>query len=102
MRLATSLGGLLPLLLLVADSPRLGLHLPHLPQVEPDGSSTEGVSLRLPAVLLVGRSEAADERVKAAPGLPEWAGTRCRRVGVAEEGAHLGVDLRLAELVQVS
>lgn len=60
----------LPLLLLVGDATSLRLHLPDLTEVEADGAGAEGVGLRLPAVLLEGCPEAADEGVEAAPGLP--------------------------------
>jgi len=50
-------------------------------------------------VLFEGGPEAADEGVEGPPGLAERA--RGGRVRVPEEGAELGVDLRLPELVQV-
>lgn len=53
-------------------------------------------------MLFEGGSKAADEGVEAAPGLAERAWTRSRWVWVAEEGAHLGVDFGLPELVQVA
>lgn len=91
----------LSLLLLVGDAAGLGLHVADLPEVEADGAGAEGVGLRLPAVLLEGCPEAADEGVEAAPGLPERARAGRRRVGVAEEGAHRRVHLGLPELVEV-
>jgi hypothetical protein len=52
-------------------------------------------------VLFEGGPEAADEGVEGPPGLAERARARRGRVRVPEEGAELGVDLRLPELVQV-
>lgn len=92
----------LPLLLLVADAPGLGLQITHFTQIEADGSSAEGVCLRLAAVLLVGGAEAADEGVEAAPRLAERAGAGGRGVGVAEEGADWVVDLGFSELIEVA
>lgn len=95
------LGRLLPFLLFVADPPGLGLRIPDLTEVQPHGPRAERVGLGLPAVLLECCAEAADEGVKAAPRLAERAWAGGRRVRVAEEGAELGVDLGLAELVEV-
>ena len=93
---------LLAFLLLVADATCLGLNLADLPEIQTDRTGAERVGLRLAPVLLVGRTKAADEGVKAAPGLTERAGTWRRRVGVAEEGAHVGVNFGLPELIQVA
>lgn len=93
---------LLPLLLLVADATSSRLHLAHLAEVQPDGPGAEGVVLGLASILLIGCPEAADEGVEAAPGLAEGAGAGGRGVGVAVEGTHVGMDLGLAELVEVA
>jgi len=93
---------LLLLLLLVADATGSRLHLTHLAEVQPDGPGAKGVVLGLASILLIGCPKAADEGIEAAPGLAERARARGRGVGVAKEGAHLEVDLGLAELVQVA
>jgi hypothetical protein len=95
-------GRALPALLLVGDTARLGLAVADLAEVEAHGAGPEGVGLGPAPVLLEGGAEAAHERVEAAPRLPERAGARRRRRGVAEEGASRGVDLGLAELVEVA
>lgn len=92
----------LPLLLLVADSPSLGLQIADLTEIKPDGPSPKGVCFRLAAVLFVSGTEAADKGVEAAPGLAERTRTRRRRVGEAVEGADWSMDLGLAKLVKVS
>jgi hypothetical protein len=89
-------------LLLVRDAARHGLAVAHLAEVQPDSAGRERVGLGRAAVLLEGGSEAADERVEAAPRLPERARARRRRRGVAEEGALRRGHLGLAELVQVA
>lgn len=88
-------------LLLIADPPCLGLQFTNLTEVEPHCPGTEWVSLRLAAVFFEGGTEAADECIKAAPGLAEGAWAWRRGIWVAVEGAHLGVDFGLAELVEV-
>lgn len=50
-------------------------------------------------MLFEGGAEAADEGVEGPPGLAERAGAGGGRVGMPEEGAELGVDLGLTELV---
>jgi hypothetical protein len=92
----------LPALLLVGDAARLGLAVADLAEVEAHGAGAEGVGLGPAPVLLEGGAQAADERVKAAPGLPQWARARRGRRRVAEEGAPRRVDLGLAELVEVA
>ena len=92
----------LPFLLLIRYPSRLRLSITNLTEIEPDGACPERIGLRRAAVLLKGRPEAADESVQASPGLPEWARAGNRRVRVAEEGAHLGVHLRLPELIEVT
>lgn len=52
-------------------------------------------------MLLVGSPEAPDERVQAAPGLPQRAGAGSGWVGHPEKGAAMVVDLGLSELIQV-
>lgn len=93
---------LLALLLFIADAASFGLHLAYLAEVETDSSGAKGVGFWLAAVLLVGSAETADEGVEGSPGLAERARAGRRRVGMAEEGAHLSVDLGLAELVQIA
>ena len=94
--------GLWPLpLLLIANTSRLCLKIANIAQVSPDGACAEWIGLRAAAVLLVGRAEAADEGVEAAPGLSERAGTRGRWVGETEERAWVVVNLSLPELVEV-
>uniref|UniRef100_J3LZK6 DUF834 domain-containing protein n=1 Tax=Oryza brachyantha TaxID=4533 RepID=J3LZK6_ORYBR len=93
---------LLALLLLIADAAGARLVLADLAEVQADGACGERIRLRAGAVLLEGGAEAADEGVKTAPGLAERTGAGRRRVGVAEEGASCGVNLGLAELVQVA
>jgi len=90
------------LLFLIGNTPGLGLEIPNFPKIEPNSPGTEGVRLRLPAVLLVGRPETPDESVQASPGLPERASAGRRRVGVPEERALGHVNLGLPELVQVA
>lgn len=91
----------LPLLLLIRYASRLGLSITNLPKIQPHSACAERVGLRRAPVLLEGCPEAADECIQASPGLPERARARSRRVWVAEEGAHLGVHLRLPELIEV-
>lgn len=52
-------------------------------------------------MLFEGGTEAADEGVEAAPSLAQRTGARRRRVWLAKEGTHLGVDFGLPELVKV-
>ncbi|THU63306.1 hypothetical protein C4D60_Mb01t14390 [Musa balbisiana] len=85
----------------VASVTRIGSATGRRLRPPPDGSCTEGVGLRLAAVLLERSTEAADESVEGAPGLAEGARAWGGRVGVAKEGAHGSVDLCLTELVQV-
>lgn len=93
---------LLPLLLLlIRDSPRLSLGIPHLTEVDPDRPVGKRVRLRAPSVFLIGRPEAAHEGIKAAPRLPQGAGAGARGFGLPEEHAPLYVNLSLPELVQV-
>lgn len=87
------------LLLLVRNPPRLGLTILHLPEINPDRPVPEGVRLGRSAVLLVGRPEASDQSIEAAPGLPQRAGARGGRVGLPEEDAPMQVNLSLSELV---
>ena len=94
------IGGLL-LLLLVGNPPSLGLALPDLPQVDPDGAAGERVGLGEAPVLLVGGPEAADEGVEAPPGLAEGARARRGGLGLPVEHAALQMHLGLAELVQI-
>lgn len=95
------LSPLLPLLL-ITDPPRFRLKIANLPQENPNCPSTKGIRLGLPAVLLVGCSEAADKRVEASPSLPERARARRRRVWDAEIRACLVVDFGFSELVEVA
>lgn len=92
----------LPLFLLVADSPSLGLGVSDFAEVKPDGSCAEGVGFWLASIFLVGGPETADEGIEAAPGLAEGAGAGSWRAGVTEEGAEEGVNLGLSELVEVA
>jgi hypothetical protein len=89
------------LLPLVGYAPRLGLRVADLAEVDPHGASREGVGLRRVAALLVGRAQAADERVEGAPRLAQRARARRWRAGLAVVRAPGRVHLRLAELVQV-
>nr|GMD73066.1 hypothetical protein TorRG33x02_055670 [Ipomoea batatas] len=73
----------------------------NLSEIKADGASSEGVGVRLAAVFLVRGSEAPNERVEATPGLPERAGARRRRVGMAVEGTDGRVDFRLPKLVEI-
>lgn len=91
----------LALLLLVADTSGFSLRVTNFTEVKPDSAGAKGVGLWLPTMLFEGSSESADEGIEAAPRLPERAGTRCRRVRVAEERAELRVHFRLPKLVQV-
>lgn len=90
------------LLFLVGNTPGLGLEIPNFPEIEPNSPGTEGVRLRLPAVLLVGCPEAPDKRVEASPCLPERACAGRRWMRVPEERARGHVNLGLPELVQVA
>ncbi|KAL6974931.1 hypothetical protein U1Q18_043417 [Sarracenia purpurea var. burkii] len=92
----------LSLLLLVADSSGSGLQIADFTKIKSHHSSAKWVCFRLASVFFEGGAEAADEGVEAAPSLSERAGARRRRVWVAEEGAKLGVDFGLSELVEVS
>lgn len=92
----------LPFLLLVADTSSFGLRITHFAKIQPHGSSTERVRLRLPSVLLEGGPEAADKCIEAAPCLTQRTRAGCRRVWVAKEGTELVVNLGLPELVEVS
>lgn len=91
----------LPLLLLIAHPSRFGLQIANFTQIKPHGPSRERVGLRVSTILFEGSTETANKCVKASPGLPERARARGRWVWVAKEGAELGVDLGLAELVEV-
>jgi hypothetical protein len=91
----------LALLLLVGYAPRLGLRVADLAEVDPHGAGREGVGLRRVAALLVGRAQAADERVEGAPRLAQRARARQRWAGLAVIRAPSRVHLGLAELVQV-
>ncbi|GER43057.1 serine/threonine phosphatase 7 [Striga asiatica] len=98
-----AIGPLPPLFLLLirySSGPCLGL--PHLPQINPNRPVSKRVRLGQPAVLLVGRPQAAHEGVQAAPRLPERAAARARRVGLPEKRAPVHVDLGLPELVEVA
>ena len=75
------------LLLLVGNASGLSLVVLDLAEVDSDGAVAEGVGLGGAAVLLVGGTEAADEGVEAAPGLPERAGAWCRRVRLPKKDA---------------
>jgi len=90
------------LLFLIRDPSGFRLTLLHLTKVHPNSSASKGVSLRRAAVLFVGRTEAADEGIEAAPCLSERAGTRCRRGRLTEEDATVQVDLGLPELIEVA
>lgn len=89
----------LSLLLLVADSSSFGLGITHFTKIQPHGTSTKRVHLRLTSVLLEGGTETADEGVEAAPCLTKRTRARCRRVWVAKEGTELVVNLGFPELV---
>lgn len=91
----------LPLLLLIAHPSRFGLQIANFTQIKPHGPSRERVGLRVSTILFEGSTETANKCVKASPGLPERARARGRWVWVAKEGAELGVDLGLTELVEV-
>ncbi|KAF7822919.1 hypothetical protein G2W53_021063 [Senna tora] len=71
-------------------------------KVHSDGPTRERVALRGPSVLLVGCPESADERVEAAPRLPQRARARGGRLGLTVEHAAVHVDLGLPELVEVA
>lgn len=53
-------------------------------------------------MLLVGGTQATDERVEAPPGLAERARAGSGGVGLSEEHAAVEVDLSLPELVEVA
>lgn len=90
------------LLLLIRDTSGLGLRIPHLTKVNSYGSAGKRIGLGQATVFLIGGSEAADEGIKAAPGLSERASAGTRRFGLSEEKTTLDVDLSLAELVKVA
>lgn len=90
------------LLLLVRNPSRLGLALFDFAQINPDSSVSERVALGGPTVLFVSSTQPSDERVEAAPGLPERARAGSGRVGLPEEDAAVQVNLSLSELVQVA
>ncbi|GFZ05966.1 LIGHT-DEPENDENT SHORT HYPOCOTYLS-like protein [Actinidia rufa] len=84
-----------------ADPSGLGLKVANLAKENPNHPGPEGVGLGLPAVFVVGSSEAADEGVEASPRLPERARAGSRRGGDPEVRTRLVVDLGLAKLVEV-
>lgn len=53
-------------------------------------------------MLLIGCPKTSDEGVEASPGLPERAGARRRRSGLAEEDATVQVNLGFPKLVEVT
>ena len=93
---------LLLFLLPIRDSPRLGLGIPNLPQVDSYRPIGEWIGLLYPSIFLVGRPEAAHKGIQTAPGLPEGASAGARGLWMPEEHASLHVDLRLPELVEVA
>lgn len=91
-----------PLLLLFIRNPSgFCLTLLHFPQVDPNCAAPERVRLRRATVFLVGCPEPADERVEAAPRLPERAGARGGRGGLPEKDAAVQVHLGFSELIQI-
>lgn len=98
----TDLIPFLLLLLLVGNPSGLSLAVLDLLEVHSDGAVPEGVGVGGAPMLLEGGPEAADEGVKAAPGLLEGAGAGRRWVRLAEVGAAMQVNLSLSELVEVS
>lgn len=60
---------LLSLLLLVTNSPCLGLYFTYFAEVKADGAGAKGVCLRAASILFIGSAEAADKSVEATPRL---------------------------------
>lgn len=89
------------LLLLVRNPSRFSLTLLHFPQINPYRTASERVRLGRPPVLLVGCPEPPDQRIEAAPCLPQRARARGRRLRLTIKDAPLQVDFSLPKLIQV-
>ena len=89
------------LFLLVRDTSCLGLALPNLFEIHPDGATCKRVSLWGPTIFLISSPEPPYESIKAPPSLSKGACARCWRFWLPIEHAPLKVNLGLPKLVQI-